>query len=136
RFGEAVRVIEELLKVADPAAAERIEQVRYAFYDIEHQLAFTLRAAGAFVAVRVYVLVTEAVCRRDWLATAELALTGGADMLQLREPGLPSGELLARAMKLNSLCKEAGVPLIINDRPDIALLSGAAGVHVGQTDLP
>ena len=136
RFGEAARAVEEILKIISPEAARQIESARYRFYEAEHRIAFTLRPTEAFANVRLYVLITEAVCRRDWLTTAELALAGGADCIQLREPDLPSGELLSRAKKLVALCRDAKLPLIINDRPDIAVLSGAAGVHVGQTDLP
>ena len=74
--------------------------------------------------------------QRPWLETAEQAILGGADCLQLREKDLESGELLARARKLVELCRDTGVLCVINDRPDIAILSDADGVHVGQTDLP
>ena len=136
RFAEAARVVEELLKIDAPDAAATVEQVRYHFYEIERRVAGTLRPADLFASVRVYVLITESACRRGWFETAELALNGGADCLQLREPELPAGELLTRAKKLAALCKDADVPLIVNDRPDIASLSGASGVHVGQGDLP
>ena len=136
RFGEAARVVEELLKIDAPDAAATVEQVRYHFYEIERRVAGTLRPADLFASVRVYVLITESACRRGWFETAELAIKGGADCLQLREPELPAGELLARAKKLTALCRDAKVPLIINDRPDVAVLSGAGGVHVGQGDLP
>ena len=63
------------------------------------------------------------------------AIDGGADCLQLREKSLTDAELLSRATKLATLCRQRDVLLIINDRPDIALLSGAHGVHIGQTDI-
>jgi thiamine-phosphate pyrophosphorylase len=56
--------------------------------------------------------------------------------LQLREKDLDGGELLARARLLIALCHKHNVISIINDRPDIALLSGADGVDLGQQDLP
>ena len=136
RFGEASRVVEELLKIAAPADAAAVESARYRFYEIERRLLLTLRPRDRFAAVRVYVLVTESACRRDWLWTAEQALTGGADALQLREPDLPACELLRRAITLRALCRDAGRLLVVNDRPDVAALSRADGVHVGQTDLP
>ena len=136
RFGEAARVIEELLKISDAGAAAVVEQVRYRVYELERRLALTLRPADLFGRVRIYVLITESACRGDWFATAEQAIAGGAEAVQLREPGLPGGELLARARRLRELCRARETLLIINDRPDIALLSGADGVHVGQTDIP
>jgi thiamine-phosphate pyrophosphorylase len=65
-----------------------------------------------------------------------LAIAGGADCLQLREKELDGGELLIRARQLTELCQRHGVICIINDRVDVALASGADGVHVGQGDLP
>ncbi|HMO25925.1 MAG TPA: thiamine phosphate synthase, partial [Tepidisphaeraceae bacterium] len=96
----------------------------------------SLRPAGRMAQVRLCVLITESLCKRSWQETARLAIDGGADCLQLREKDLPAGELLARARELVALCREREVVSIINDRPDIALLAGADGVHVGQDDLP
>lgn len=137
RLGEALRAMEEFLKITSPPVAAKIEKLRYAFYDIEHRLSFTLRpAASLFANVRLYVLITESTCRIPWIEAAEAAIRGGADCLQLREKSLEDGELLRRARQLAALCRKLRVPCIINDRPDIAILSGADGVHVGQGDLP
>ncbi len=64
------------------------------------------------------------------------ALSAGVDYIQLREKSITSAEYLARAKHLRSLTREYNTKLIIDDRLDIALLSEADGVHVGQTDLP
>lgn len=136
RLGEALRSIEEYLKVVSAADAARVESLRYRFYEIERRIALTLHPAARFAEVRLYVLITESVCRRPWLEAAEQAILGGADCLQLREKALESGELLGRAKLLVDLCRRHGVLCIINDRPDLAILSGADGVHVGQGDLP
>ena len=137
RLGEALRTIEEYLKTSDPVRAQLVEQIRYRFYDIEQKIALTLRPAAAlFARVRLYVLITESICKRPWLEVAEAAILGGADCLQLREKDLEDGDLLRRALSLRALCHKHGKLCIINDRPDIAMLSGADGVHLGQTDLP
>jgi len=136
RLGEALRAIEEYLKTTVPADAVRVEQLRYRFYDIEQRLARPLLGPGRFAEVRLYVLITETCCRRPWLEAAEEALIGGADCLQLRERGLDAGRLLTRARQLVDLCRRYRRLCIINDRPDIAILSDADGVHVGQEDLP
>jgi thiamine-phosphate pyrophosphorylase len=86
--------------------------------------------------VRLHALLTERHCAGPWRRTAEQLLAGGADVVQLREKELPDGELLARAAALRELTERAGALLIINDRPDVALLCGADGVHLGQHDLP
>lgn len=137
RLGEALRTIEEFLKTVDSSGASKIESIRYRFYDLEQRIAQTLRpAAGGLASVRLHVLITEKLCRIPWLQATEQAISGGADCIQLREKELESGELLSRARALVALCKKHRVISIINDRPDIAVLSGADGVHVGQGDLP
>ncbi len=137
RLGEALRTLEEYLKTVEAAgeAVRRLESIRYRFYDLEKTIAATLRPPDRFASVRLYVLITESICRVPWLDAARQAIAGGADCLQLREKSLESGELLARARALTTLCREHGVISIINDRPDIALLADADGVHVGQSDL-
>lgn len=84
---------------------------------------------------RLYILLTESFCRFGWFETAAAVLAGGGDVLQLREKGLPDRELLRRAKRLAALCREFGALFIVNDRSDIALLSGANGVHLGQDDI-
>ena len=65
-----------------------------------------------------------------------LAIAGGAGMVQLRDKGVPDSLLYEEARSLMRVTSEAGVPLIINDRVDIALAVSADGVHVGQNDMP
>ncbi len=67
---------------------------------------------------------------------AAAALRGGATLLQLRQKREGAGELVALARRLRPRAVEAGVPLVINDRLEVALAAGAAGVHLGQRDLP
>ncbi len=136
RTTEALRVVEETLKTLDAPAAAKVEQVRYSAYEIERRILLACRPRERFASVGVYVLITESACRADWRWTAEQVLAGGADCLQLREPDLPTGELLRRAKWLRNLCRDAERLFIVNDRPDIAVLAKADGVHVGQGDLP
>lgn len=64
------------------------------------------------------------------------AAAGGATMIQLREKGLDAGEMLRIADELKAALEGTGCALTINDRLDVALACGAAGVHLGQSDLP
>jgi thiamine-phosphate pyrophosphorylase len=64
------------------------------------------------------------------------ALAGGVDMVQLRDKAASEEELLAAARLFRHACDEHGALFWVNDRPDLALRSGADGVHVGQDDLP
>ena len=73
---------------------------------------------------------------RDLAWVAEQAMQGGADVIQLRDKGASAKQLLETATRLLQVTKPRGVPLLINDRPDVAQASGADGVHLGQDDLP
>jgi thiamine-phosphate pyrophosphorylase len=87
----------------------------------------------------LYPLIDTDVCvarGRDPMTLAAACLEGGARVLQLRCKRDSSAAFLALADRLVRLARERGAVVIINDRPDIARLSGAAGVHVGQEDLP
>lgn len=143
RLTEALRSIEEAAKTLHPAEAAaggEVGRLRYRAYDAEKRLMLALAAPRA-AQWRLCVILTESLCVRPWLDVARAALDAGADCLQLREKSLDSRELLARARALLALVREHAGPggrraaIIINDRPDIALLAGADGVHVGQTDL-
>ena len=84
---------------------------------------------------RVYLVFTRKLCRLDPVAALRSALAGGVDVVQVREPGATSRDLVAWARVVRKLTQEAGVPLIVNDRPDVARIVGAEGVHVGQDDV-
>lgn len=135
RLPEALRTIEEYGKTLDAGFAAVIEALRYRAYELEQRLMLRGARSAAFGRTRLYVLVTEHFCRRDWLATAERAIAGGADCIQLREKTLDDGELLRRARQLGDVCRRHAVLFIVNDRPDIARLADADGVHLGQADM-
>ena len=80
-------------------------------------------------------LLTRAQCvaSLDW--TIREAARGGADVFQLREKTLPDRELLALAREVRRWTREAGALFVLNDRPDIARLCEADGVHLGQDDM-
>jgi len=139
RLTEALRVIEECLKIGGSTGAwARVEAVRYAAYDVDRSLRLAL-GTGRCPQWPLCVLITGAACPGgDWLRVARGAIEGGADCLQLREKSLDDDELLSRAKEIVALARAAASrpAVIINDRPDIALLAGADGVHLGQHDLP
>jgi len=74
--------------------------------------------------------------RPDLASFVSACIAGGVDIVQLRDKHLEARPLLERAALVGTVCAEAGVPFILNDRPDLALEAGAAGVHVGQDDAP
>ena len=73
---------------------------------------------------------------RDLLGIVDAAVQGGVTVIQLRAKALPFREFLDLALRAADRLAGTGVPLIINDRVDIALACGAAGVHLGQEDMP
>jgi thiamine-phosphate pyrophosphorylase len=74
--------------------------------------------------------------RPELEAFLEAAVKGGVDLVQVRERGLPDGELLRALALARAVTRRLGVPLVVNDRPDLATLCEADYVHVGQDDLP
>lgn len=141
RVSEALRTLEEVSKVlgagveaGGAAPWMAFEALRYRVYEVHRRVAVGIRPAAR--QWRLCVLITERLCvHHPWEVVAERAMVGGADCLQLREKELESGELLVRARRLVGMARGRGVSVIVNDRADVALLAGADGVHVGQTDL-
>jgi thiamine-phosphate pyrophosphorylase len=87
---------------------------------------------------RVYAIVDADVCTAIGRAAEEVArafLAGGAKWIQLRCKAMPSGPFLELANRILEDARGADAAIIINDRADVAAVSGAHGLHVGQTDL-
>lgn len=74
--------------------------------------------------------------RPDLAEFVAACIRGGVDIVQLRDKQLDARPLLARARVVRDVCRDHGVPFILNDRPDLALEVEADGVHVGQDDAP
>jgi thiamine-phosphate pyrophosphorylase len=87
--------------------------------------------------IKLYLVTDETACLgRDIFWVVEEAVKGGVTMVQLREKSLSTRAFIERAIKMKALLAPYQVPLIINDRVDVALASDADGVHVGQSDMP
>jgi thiamine-phosphate diphosphorylase len=101
-----------------------------------------MRAEGATsvknpLRLGVYVVTSSgAAPGRDHRSVALAAIEGGADAVQLRAPELADDELISLAIELVDVCAAGRVLFIVNDRVDVALESGADGLHVGQGDDP
>ena len=74
--------------------------------------------------------------RFSHIELAELALRGGADTIQFRQKTGSTREMITNAQRMKELCAAAGAAFIVNDRLDVAIASGADGVHLGQDDFP
>lgn len=87
--------------------------------------------------IELYLVTDESACLgRDIFWVVEEAVKGGVTMVQLREKFLDTRAFIDRAIKMKAILAPYNVPLIINDRVDVALASDADGVHVGQSDMP
>ncbi|QWQ38932.1 hydroxyethylthiazole kinase [Gemella sp. zg-570] len=85
----------------------------------------------------MYVITDEKACLgKDLYTSIEECIKGGAKIIQLREKKLATRDFLNRAIKIKEICAKYNVPLLINDRLDIAIAVDADGVHVGQSDMP
>jgi thiamine-phosphate pyrophosphorylase len=134
RLTEALRVIEEFGKTIDAGLAREIESLRYRAYDLDQRLTLRMGSGGA-KQWRLCLLLTKATCARPWRDVLGGAIRGGADCVQVREKQMNGGELAAHVREVISLARPRGVSVIVNDRADIALATGADGVHLGQSDV-
>ena len=137
RLKQALRCLEEYSKTMFSDAAELFEQLRYDAYQLEKMVINASLTDERLVRANVYAIVdgqgdSDAFCRR----INELC-AAGVDLIQLRDKSLNDKVLLERAILLRRVIDAAErTPLMImNDRPDLAVLSRADGVHVGQAEL-
>ena len=136
RAQEALRVLEEYLRTSHPQSATEFSKFRYSAYELEQRLIGVGPSMRTLLDAKVYVLLTAEYCRNgDVLKTAQAILEAGIKVIQLREKQLPDVETLPMLRSLSVLCRDFGAVLFSNDRVDLALLGGASGVHLGQTDV-
>lgn len=136
RAQEGLRTLEEFGKLVDPATAAGFERLRYLAYTVEKAILTADAARERLADCRLCLLVTQANCRGGAEHVVREALAAGAGMVQVREKSLSDRELIGHARRVRGWTREAGALFIVNDRPDIAALVDADGVHVGQDDLP
>src|SRR5262249_20606838 len=135
RTQEALRTLEEYGKLVNVWLSGRFEILRYDVYTLEKLVLTAVHAYRGIGDARLMVLVggLRSVGDLPWIVGE--ALAGGADIIQLREKGLTDRELLMRAREVRILTAQAKAWFVLNDRPDLARLSGADGVHLGQEDI-
>ncbi len=136
RLQEALRSLEEHGKLIGPDFGHALESLRYRSYTLERAIVLGASARSKLADARLQVLLTRSTCAAslDW--TIREAASGGATIFQLREKGRTDRELLELARDVRRWTREVEALFIVNDRPDIARLVEADGVHLGQDDLP
>jgi thiamine-phosphate pyrophosphorylase len=113
-----------------------METIRYHTYTLEKSFSVGEQSRKRLADARLYVLVTESGCKASLYGTVAEALAGGAHVIQLREKNVADRIVLERAREIRKMTRSAGAIFIMNDRPDLARLVEADGVHLGQDDLP
>lgn len=139
RVREALRSIEETLRLVDPPRAREVEHLRYRVYDLEKEilpllLQYSHRRKMDF---ELYVVTDRRIAHDrplDWVVRE--AIRGGAGCIQLREKQADIRTFLDLARELRKVTREEGATFIINDSIEVALEVEADGVHLGQEDLP
>ncbi|MDZ4782001.1 MAG: thiamine phosphate synthase [Planctomycetia bacterium] len=135
RTGEALRSLEEFGKVVDAAFAVRIESLRYRLYTLEKAIGITADSKVRLAHAKLYVLLDGRESLAAFTAFAGELIAAGVHVIQLRDKKLADRELLERARALQELTANSHTLFILNDRPDLAVLAEADGVHVGQEEL-
>lgn len=135
RLTESLRTLAEVTQTLNSEVAQTIEKLRFSAYTLEKDIVLFSDTAEKFKPVRLYVIISNTLPAKV-LSLTRQCLAGGADCIQLRAKGIDDNKFSALASEFVKVCKEAGVPAIINDRVDIAVAAGADGVHLGQDDIP
>ena len=135
RVQEALRSLEEFGKVVSPSLGATLESVRYELYLLERAVLLTVQSRRRLEGRGLYLLVTEEACHHGAGPAVREALAAGAGIVQVREKSMPDRLLLDHARRVRQWTEEASALFIVNDRPDIAVLANADGVHVGQDEL-
>ena len=136
RLQEALRSVEEFGKLLNGPLSGEAKRLRFEAYRIESAL-FTPPALKALREARLYAVLSPELMPGDPFRGAKRALEGGVQVLQLRckGPGWSDRAILALTGRILPLCRRHEVPFFLNDRLDLALASGADGVHLGQSDM-
>jgi thiamine-phosphate pyrophosphorylase len=135
RLTEALRSLAEASQTLSRPVSQEIESLRYEAYTLEKDIFIFSVPNEKFKRVSLYIVITSELPDEIISLTYKCA-AGGADCVQLRAKEMEDDKLFATAVKFVRVSKDAGVLSIINDRIDIAIASGADGVHLGQNDLP
>ncbi len=134
RAEQSLRSLEEFGKLHSVEFAQAIETMRYEAYTLARLLGGDIWRNEKLAAAKLYLLVDGQASSDDLAAVVTPVLAAGVDIVQLRDKTLKDRELLSRARTLRAITRGKCL-FIVNDRPDIAALADADGVHVGQDEL-
>jgi len=135
RLTEALRTLAEMTQTLNQPISESIENLRYGAYTLEKDIVLFSEPAEKFKRIDLYIIISSNL-PANVISLTHKCTAGGADCIQLRAKDIKDDKLFALADEFVKVCKAANVLSIINDRVDIAVASGADGVHLGQNNLP
>jgi thiamine-phosphate pyrophosphorylase len=135
RLQESLRTLEEFGKLFDPAVGQAVGQIRYRTYTMQRAVDATRAGLERLATARLYVLLDGRSSIEEFELLAQRLIEAGVDVLQLRDKRLSDRELIDRARRLRRMTQGTAALFIVNDRPDVAALVRADGVHVGQEEL-
>lgn len=135
RIEQALRTIEEYGKLVDPTFSHQCEALRYRTYTLERAIDLTRDAIQRLDRIRLYVLIDSRESLEDFNQLVRSLVEAGVGAIQLRAKELPGASHLERARTLVAATRETKTLAILNDRPDIAAIVHADGVHLGQEDM-
>ena len=135
RLQEALRSLEEFGKLLDPEMAAELKRLRYQTYTLQRAVEITRSSLERLAGASLYVLIDGCPSVEEFQRLARSLIASGVHILQLRDKELDDRRLLERARLLRELTRGSDTLFIVNDRPDLAALSRADGVHVGQEEL-
>ncbi len=140
RGAQAFRSLQECAAVVAPAAVAGFERFRYRLYDLERRALAAARSRERLAGVNLCVLVDGRQDLREFERLVESLLEAGVRMLQIRDKHLPLPAVVARTTRAVAIARRRGgddpAIVVVNDRPDVAVATNAAGVHTGADDLP
>ncbi|MDO4558149.1 MAG: thiamine phosphate synthase, partial [Planctomycetia bacterium] len=141
RLQESLRSLEEYSKIIDPDLSRQFERIRYAVYTLQRMTRVAEPQMGTLTkrlaSAKLCLLVAGTHSTREFAhRVLPLAASGTIDVIQLRDKSLDDRKLLRRARVLREITAKYGILFIMNDRSDLALLSDADGVHLGQREIP
>lgn len=135
RVLESLRTLEEFGKIISPRMAQQLEAMRYRCYTLDRALRTVTAARQRLAGCSLYLLVSGATDLQRLEGLVQAALAGGVDVVQLRDKQATDRELLQAGRAIREWTTSAERLFVMNDRPDLAVLTEADGVHVGQEEL-
>lgn len=136
RIQESLRSLEEISKFLFPNSSPAVEAIRYQVYDLNAALLLKLKRDVSFLkSANLYVLADCQLDLADFVKRVEDLSRGGVELIQIRDKSAEPRKQIEYALAARRAVDESKTRIVMNDRADLAVVTRAYGVHVGQSDL-